>query len=123
MDPVNLKVNQDVTQVHWSYNGSTVSGAYANGFFNWWSGWSKIGSTVTAAYQAGNTSILGTTTSDYKNSNFCWPGPTTYTHYYYVRMWGHANGTATWSQSSDSIDECLPFHWDKITAYGAFPGF
>jgi hypothetical protein len=46
-----------------------------------------------------------------------------YTHYYYVRMWGHNNGTATWSQSSDSVGECLPLHFDKITAYGAFPGF
>jgi hypothetical protein len=38
-------------------------------------------------------------------------------------MWGHKDGTATRSQSSDSIDECFMFHWDKITAYGAFPGF
>jgi hypothetical protein len=29
------------------------------------------------------------------------------------------DGTA----SHDSIDECVMFHWDKITAYGAFPGF
>lgn len=55
-------------------------------------------------------------------ASFCWPLPTVYTHYYYVRMWGHPNGTATWSQSSDSVDECFPFHWDKLTAYGAFPG-
>lgn len=125
MDPANLKVNQDVTQVHWSYNGSTVSSAYANGYWNWLTqtGWLKIASNVTAAYQSGNTSILGTTTSDFGNPTFCWPLPTTYTHYYYVRMWGHNNGTATWSQSSDSIDECFRFHWDKITAYGAFPGF
>ncbi len=124
MDPANIKVNQDVTQVHWSYNGSTVSSAYANGYFNWFTftQWSKISSSLTAAYQSGNTSILGTTTSDHK-STFCVPLPTTYTHYYYVRMWGHANGTAPWSQSSDSVDECFPFHWDKITAYGAFPGF
>ena len=27
MDPASIKVNQDVTQVHWSSNGSTVSGA------------------------------------------------------------------------------------------------
>lgn len=41
----------------------------------------------------------------------------------YVRIWGHKDETATWSQSSDSIDGCFRFHSDKITAYGAFPGF
>ncbi len=69
MDPVNLKVNQDVTQIRWSYNGSTVSGASANGYWNWLiaTQWSKIAGSLTAAYQSGNTSILGTTTSDFKN--------------------------------------------------------
>ncbi len=125
MDPANIKVNQDVTQVHWSYNGSTVSGAYANGYWSWFepTHWAQYGSSLTAAYQSGNTSIKGTTTSDFFNSWFCRPLPIVYTHYYYVRMWGHKDGTATWSQSSDSIDECFPFHWDKLTAYGAFPGF
>lgn len=126
MDPVSLKVNQDVTQVHWSYNGSTVSGAYATGYWNWLyaTGWLKAASTVTAAYLSGNTAVLGTTTSDFVNGTFCpWPLPIVWTHYYYVRMWGQRDGTATWSQSSDSVDECFPFHWDKITAYGAFPGF
>lgn len=38
-------------------------------------------------------------------------------------LWGHPNGTATWSQSSDSIDECFPFHTEKVSGYGPFPGF
>lgn len=125
MDVVNLKVNQDVTQINWTYNGSTVSGGITTGFWNWLSatGWSKYASNVTGLYGPGSTYYRGQTTSDFKNSSFCWPLPTVYTHYYYVRMWGHPNGTATWSQSSDSVDECFPFHWDKLTAYGTFPGF
>ncbi len=125
MDVANLKVNQDVTQINWSYNGSTVSGAWTTGYWNWLTltGWSQYAKTVSGSYGPGSTYYFGQTTSDYVNSWFCAPLPTVYTHYYYVRMWGQYNGTAQWSQSSDSIDECLPFHWDKITAYGNFPGF
>jgi hypothetical protein len=125
LDPINIRVNGDVTQIHWSYNGSTVSGAYANGFWAWNAdtGWSMYAHSVTAAYQSGNTSVLGTTTSDFKNLTFCDPFPDVYAHYYYVRMWGHKDGTATWSQSSDSVHECFTFHTDTLSAYGAFPGW
>ena len=125
MDPANLKVNQDVTQINWTYNGSTVSSGVTYGYWNWLSatGWSKYASTVTGLYGPSSTYYRGQTTSDFRNSSFCWPLPTVYTHYYYVRMWGHPNGSATWSQNSDSVDACFPFHWDKLTAYGAFPGF
>ena len=79
---------------------------------------------LTAAYLSGDTAVLGTTTSDFVNGTFCpKPLPDVWTHYYYVRMWGQRDGRATWSRSSDSVDECFPFHWDKITAYGTFPGF
>jgi hypothetical protein len=118
----NLKVIQDVTRVRpWSYNGPTrVLVPTAR---NWRTCTrTRIASTVTAAYQSGNASILGTTKADFK-STFCAPFRRPIPTYYYVRMWGHNNGTATWSQSSDSIDECFPFHWEKITAYGAFSGF
>jgi hypothetical protein len=126
MDPVDLKVNQDVTQINWTSNGTTVSSGSTNGYFAWLTatGWQKYADSTTGSYGPGSTYYLGQTTSDYVNASFCpKPLPNVYTHYYYVRMWGHPNATATWSQSSDSIDECFEFHWDKIAAYGAFPGF
>jgi hypothetical protein len=126
MDPVNIKVNQDVTELKWDYNGSVVGNGVTIGHWVGFTptGWINYGNTVSDLYATGLTSYRGQTTSHFYNTTFCkFPLPTVYTHYYYVRMWGHANGTATWSQSSDSIDECLPFHWDKLTAYGSFPGF
>jgi len=52
-----------------------------------------------------------------KNSWFCQPQPTTWTYYFYVRVYGHANGTATISQSSDTVNDCLPLHVDVVTGY------
>ena len=45
-----------------------------------------------------------------------------HTYYFYVRMWGHPNGTATRDQSSDSVDECIALHVDIESAYGQWPG-
>jgi hypothetical protein len=125
MDPINLKVNQDVTQINWTSNGTTVSNGSTNGFWNWLTTthWQLLDDSATNAYGPGSTYFIGQTTSNFFNSWFCAPLPNVYTHYYDVRMWGHPNATATWAQASDTIDECAPFHWDKITAYGAFTGF
>ena len=62
----------------------------------------------------------GNTWSKFMNDWFCWPLPTVCTYYYYNRMWGHPDGTATRSQSSDSIDECARLHFDVYSAYGQF---
>lgn len=48
---------------------------------------------------------------------FCVGLPTTYIYYYYNRVWGHANGTATRAQSSDSIDECIILHSNVFAGY------
>ena len=56
-------------------------------------------------------------------SNDICPGDTlTYTKYFYNRVWGHPNGTATRSHSADAVNECLPFGFDLQSAYGNYPG-
>jgi hypothetical protein len=70
---------------------------------------------------SGSSSLRSESWSNYSNGVFCWPLPTVYTHYYYDRIWGFPDGHATRAQSSDSVNECLPFHFD-ISAYGNWPG-
>lgn len=126
LDVANLHVNDDVTQVNWTSNGTTVSNGSSNGYFSWLqaTGWQKLADSNTSTYGPGYSYIQGETTSSFGNATFCpWPLPDVFTYYFYVRMWGHPNGTATWSQSSDSIDECFPFHTEKVSGYGPFPGF
>lgn len=90
--------------------------------WRWGSGWSQLYSGKSGSYGPSNSYYLGNTISGFSNNVFCWPLPTVYTYYYFNKMWGHPNGTATRDQSSDSIDECLPFHVDIESAYGHFPG-
>lgn len=42
-----------------------------------------------------------------------------YTYYYYYnRVWGHSNGTATRANSTDTVDECVPLFPGVQSAYG-----
>lgn len=118
-----LWVNFDVTQINWSYNGSTVSAGSSSGSVGWrWgSGWDVTYSNSFNSYGPGSSFFLGETNSGFDNQAFCWPLQTAYTYYYYNRVWGHPNGTATRSQSSDTVDECVgPFHFDIQSAYGTW---
>ena len=58
----------------------------------------------------------GQTRSTFKNSFVC-SNPPTYTYYLYNRVYGHKNGTATISQSSQTYDDCLPLHVFILTGY------
>lgn len=122
-DPINLAVNDDVTQINWTYNGSTVSSGSAAGYWHWFTptGWANITHNVSQGFFSG--AFRGQTTSTFVNFTFCpQPLPDVYTYYYYNRVWGHANGTSTRSQSSDSVDECLPLHVGLQSAYGQWSG-
>jgi hypothetical protein len=123
-DIVNLWLNYDVTQITWSYNGSSVSAGSVQGFVGWrsGSGWGLVYAHHAGSYGAGNSYYLGNTWSKMGNPIFCPTPPIVYTVYSFNKVWGHPSGTATRSQSSDSIDECLPFHFDIQSAYGTWPG-
>lgn len=119
-------VNADLTQINWTYNGSTVSGGSTTGGWSWntATGWTLGAHTVSQLYGSGSSSYRGQTTATFINSYFCnQPGAkTVYTYYYWNRVWGFPNGTATRSESSDTVDECLPLHNDIQSAYGQWPG-
>jgi hypothetical protein len=85
-------------------------------------GWGKV-----YAYQGGtwgpsNSYYMGDTWSKFGNAIFCPTPAPVWTIYYYNRVWGFPDGHATRAQSSDSQNECLPFHTNIETAYGNYPG-
>jgi hypothetical protein len=124
-DLASLLVTADTTQIYWSYNGSTVSGGSTVGYWQWnyATNWVLDSSGGSDLYGSGSSYYRGETWSNFHNTDFCGSNlPTVYVHYFYVRMWGHPNGTATWSQSSTSDDECITFYIDFKPGYGQFPG-
>lgn len=123
-DPVGVLVNAVMVQINWTYNGSTVSGGSTNGAWqlNTATQWKLDAKGLTQLYGPGSSYYRGRGTATFSNSQFCHPLPVVHTYYYYVRMWGHPNGTATRDQSSDSVDECIALHVDIESAYGQWPG-
>jgi hypothetical protein len=123
-DVSGVLVNADLTQINWSYNGSSVSSASTTGGWHWNTAtrWQLGAHNVTELYGTLNSSYRGQTTATFTNSYFCNPLPTVHTYYWYNRVWGFPNGTSTRSQSSDTVDECLPIHIDIQAAYGQWPG-
>jgi hypothetical protein len=119
-DIIGLWLTYDATQIHWTYNGSTVWAGSVDWHMGWrtGTGWKNIFVAKSGSYGSGNSFYKGETWSSFKNDVFCWPFPTVYTYYYFNRMWGYADGHATRTQSSDSVDECLPFHMDIVSEYG-----
>lgn len=117
-------VNAVMVQVNWTYNGSSVSGGSTNGAWqlNTASKWQLTAKGLTQLYGSGSSYYRGQGTATFYNDYFCNPLPPVRTYYYYVRVWGHPNGTSTRSQSSDSVDECLALHVDIESAYGQWPG-
>jgi len=115
-----LLVNADLTQINWTYNGLSVSGGSTTGgwFFNTATGWQLGNHGGSGVYGSGSAYYLGNTYATFSNSQFCAPLPTVYTYYYYNRVWGQKDGTATRSQSSDSVDDCLRLHVDIEAGYG-----
>lgn len=113
-------VNLDITQIDWSYNGSTVTSGSVAASFAWRSGtgWIKLYSHKSGYVDSAGAYYFGNTWSGFKNSTFCFMLPTVYTYYYHNKLWGYPNGTAVRSQSSDSIDECAPLHVEIYSEYG-----
>ncbi len=110
-----------MTQVNWTYNGSIVTSGNAAGYW-WWftpSHWNLGCYDVSQVFGSGSSSFRGQTVAVFWNNWFC-PPPTVYVDYYYNRVWGVPNGTATRDQSSDALSECLPLHYAVTTAYGQF---
>lgn len=123
-DVFGILVNAVMVQVNWTYNGSTVWGGSTDGAWQWnyATNWQLLRYGLTDLYGPNASYYRGQGTATFYNNWFCRPLPAVYTYYYYVRMWGHPNGMATRSQSSDSVDECLPLHFDIESAYGQWPG-
>lgn len=117
-DVLGYPVNYDGTEITWTYDGSAVSSGNAAGYWYKLGGWELLAKSVTQGFFSG--AFRGQTTATFRNQGFCFP-TTVYTYYYYNRMWGHANGTATRAQSSDSVNECLPLHVTVSSAYGKWP--
>lgn len=122
-DVANLLLTADVTQINWTYNGSTVSGGTATGVWKLFTptNWHLDSKTLTQLYGPGNSYYRGQTTSTMSN-DICPGDQLTYTKYFYNRVWGHPNGTATRSHSTDAVNECLPFFLDIQSAYGQYSG-
>jgi hypothetical protein len=123
-DIFGILTNAVMVQVNWTYNGSTVSGGSTNGAWqlNTATEWKLDAKSLSQLYGPGSSYYRGQGTATFSNSQFCHPLPVVHTYYYYVRMWGHPNGTATRDQSSDSVDECIALHVDIESAYGQWPG-
>lgn len=121
-DFANISVNSDTTEIEWTYNGSDVTSGQVSGWITWNSStnWVPFYAYHEGFLQSAGDFYRGNTWSKFGNNWFCQPLPTVYTYYYYNRMWGHPGGTATRSQSSDSIDECLRLHFDVYSAYGQY---
>ncbi len=119
-DAVGILTTAVVTQINWTFNGATVSGGSTTGAwqFNTATKWKLDVKSLTQLYCGGASCYRGQATATFSNSFFCAPLPVVYTYYYYKRVWGHANGTSTRSQSSDPQGECLPLHIDIELAYG-----
>lgn len=123
-DLAGLLTTAVMVEITWNYNGSTVSAGSTRGAwqFNTATRWQLTAHTLTDLYGSGSSYYRGQSTATFYNNYFCAPLPAVHTYYYYVRMWGHPNGTSTRDQSSDSVDECLPLHVDIESAYGTWPG-
>jgi hypothetical protein len=123
-DFINLWLTYDVTDIEWTYNGETVSSGSVSRYYDkrTETGWQYLSGGKSGSLASDHSYYRGDTWSSFKNSTFCWPLPTVYTYYYYNRVWGHRDGHATRSQSSDSVDECLPFHFQVYSAYGHWSG-
>lgn len=120
LDIASLKTSWDLTQIRWTYNGSSVLSGNTEGRW-WWltsTGWTLVANSnvITQRFESDG-AFRGQTKATMRNSWFCQPLPTSYTYYFYNRVYGHANGTATISQSSDAVQDCLPLHVDIVTGY------
>ena len=114
-DIANLHLTTQSTQIYWTYNGSTVSnGTTTAGCVRNYTWWTIDYCTPSQSYPAGT--YRGQSVARF-HSNFCVGLPTTYIYQYYNRVWGHPNGTATRSQSSDSNDECIILHSAVFAGY------
>lgn len=113
-----------MVQVNWHYNSATVWGGSTNGAwqFNTATHWQLTAHSLTDLYGPSSSYYRGQGTATFYNNYLCYPLPAVHTYYYYVRMWGRPDGSATRDQSSDSVDECLPFHIDIESEYGQWPG-
>ena len=116
LDFISLPTTRDRTQIHWTYNGSSVLSGNAEGW--WWHdnlGWTLIFNELTQRFEADG-AFRGQTRATFRNTFVC-SNPPTYTYYLFNRVYGHKNGTATISQSSQTYDDCLPLHVDVTTGY------
>ncbi len=108
-DILGLEVNSDRTSISWTYNCSTVSNTSASGYWTWLSGtgWSKESNSSTKSNPA-SYYFVGETRSTFKNSFFCAPLPQAWVWYYYNRVYGYSDGTASYTRSTDAYSACAP---------------
>jgi hypothetical protein len=116
-----LTTTYDVTEITWGYDGSNVYSGSVKQYNAWWiyTGWEKVYAYKSGSLEPSGDYYLGNTWAKFKNSVFC-PGSTVYTYYYYNKMWGYPDGTATRSWSSDTINDCLRLFEEVYSAYGQY---
>ncbi len=107
-DVIGIKVNQDRTNISWSFSGGCNGAGSTSGEWYWayGTGW-EIVSYSGSEYESCSY-YRGTTVSHFRNAAFCWPLPTVHTYYYYVSAYGFADGSVAGTRSTDSVDECAP---------------
>lgn len=116
-DVIGKTLNGDTTRITWEWDGSCALSGSTQQLVEYFglSGWSleahNIYHSLSCTYYYGNT------TATFKNSLFCWP-TTTWTYYYYNRVYGRGNGTVTLSYDSNTVDSCAPV-WEHRT-YGTW---
>ncbi len=114
-DVANIQLTGETTQIHWSYDGTNVSGgSTTKSCLTGPSWWHLSYCTSSDGYVPG--SYLGNSWASFY-SDFCAPLPRTYVYQYYNKVWGHPDGTAAVAQSSDSVDECILLHSSVYTGY------
>ena len=111
-DPPGIDVNSARTNVSWTYDGSCVTSSWDHVTnYTWFTGWSKDSSSTTAARIC---SYARTTSySTFKNTVFCNPLASTWTHYEPNRLRGQEDGGYDmyweWRKSGD-CSSLLSFH-------------
>lgn len=106
-DPAGITLNSVIDEIHWSYNGSTVTNVTGNDSRQWLSGnfWSEISHSIGSYYNSPHTAGTVWTNDNFRTSSIFPPGCGTTNTYYqsnnaYGSNLGHiGGGVNTWATS------------------------
>jgi hypothetical protein len=108
VDPALVAVNWVDNELTWAYDGDC---AYLNSDVGksdwlWETNWSRTFWSLTNSQALNCQSWLGQSKATFKNTVFCDPNADTWAFYDYVRVRGWADGTATFTHSSNVQGDC-----------------